>query len=121
MFLPRSRVDEANPVVTGRADAETANTVFPGWRTDEDTQRAFNPFVELTEARALRDKILHKFLLKPGHITGVPTKDLAVVAQTSLMAVIITERGWPKQSIERYFGVEIPDDQWRGFYTRIAA
>jgi hypothetical protein len=52
MLFSRSRVDEANPVVTGRADEETANVVFPGWRGDEALQRRANPFVELHEARA---------------------------------------------------------------------
>jgi hypothetical protein len=120
MFLPRSRVDEANPVVTGRADIETANVVFPGWRTDEGA-KAFNPFVELTEARALRDSVLHKFVLKPGHITGDPAKDLAVVAQTTLILRIKRERGWPREAVERYFGIEISEEVWDGFYTRAAA
>jgi hypothetical protein len=116
MLFSRSRVDEANPVVTGRADTETANVVFPGWRGDEAIQRRVNPFVELTEVRALRDRVLRKFLLKPGHITGVPTKDLAVVAQLTLILTIIKERGWGRDQLEPYFGIQISDDEWAGFF-----
>ncbi|KOX53864.1 hypothetical protein ADL19_14930 [Streptomyces purpurogeneiscleroticus] len=107
--------------MTGRADVETANVVFPGWRTDEATQQRLNPFVELTEVRALRDRVLRKFLLKPGAITGVPTKDLAVVAQLTLVLTIIKERGWGRTSIERYFGIEISDEEWAGFFQKVAA
>lgn len=121
MFLPRSRVDEANPVVTGRADTETANVVFPGWRMDEAMQRRINPFVELTEVRALRDHVLRKFALKPGHITGVPTKDLAVVAQLTLILTIIRERGWGRAQLDPYFGIEISDEEWVGFFQKAAA
>jgi hypothetical protein len=121
MFLPRSRVDEANPVVTGRADAATANVVFPGWRSDEALQQRLNPFVELHEARRIRDQVLRKFVLKPGHITGVPTKDLAVVAQLTLILTLIKERGWGRNQLDPYFGIEISDEEWAGFFQKVAA
>lgn len=118
MFLPRSRVDEANPVVGGRSDAETANVVFPGWRSDEPLQQKFNPFVELIEARKMRDLVLRRFVLKPGDLTGAPTKDLARVGQTALAKQLAVIRKWPKASVERYFGITIPDDEWTGFYAK---
>jgi hypothetical protein len=108
----RSRVDEAAPVVTGRADADAADTVFSGWRQSKLFMESFNPFIELIEARGLRDTVLSRFVLKPGHLVGeFDPKHRAAKAQTELMFGLI-RRGWAREFVERYLLVRIDPVSW---------
>ncbi|TXM69619.1 hypothetical protein [Methylobacterium sp. WL120] len=110
-------MNEAYPVVTGRSDDDTANTVFPNWRTDKALQQLINPFLELEEAAYLRDSILHRFLLRPGNIVGVQQNTLRIDAQLALIRALIAERHWGRQPIESYLGIEFPDEVWAELYA----
>lgn len=108
----RSRVDEAAPVVTGRTDADAADVVFAGWRQSRFFMESFNPFIELIEARGLRDGVMSRFLLKPGHLVGdLDEEHRAAKAQTELMFGLI-RRGWAREFVERYLLVQIDKVSW---------
>lgn len=108
----RSRMNEASPVVTGRADEESAAVVFANWRTDPKLQEQFNPFLELEEAARLRDIVLHRFVLKPGHLVGHQSDERRVDAQVALIRSLIRERRWGRKPIDAYFGFTMPDGIW---------
>lgn len=109
-------MNEAAPVVTGRSDAETAGIVFAGWRTNPELQERFNPFVELQAAREVRDRVLRRFLLKPGHLAQLPREEKArhraMAAIGDILRLLATERRWGRVLIAAYLGREIPDDVW---------
>jgi hypothetical protein len=112
MLMARSRMNEASPVVTGRADDESAAVVFANWRTDPKLQERFNPFLELEEAARLRDEILHRFVLKPGHLVGHQSDERRVDAQIALIRALVQQRRWGRKSIDAYFGFTMPDGIW---------
>lgn len=116
MQLERSRVDEAAPVVTGRVDAASADLVFTGWRASKALQESFNPFVELDQARALRDRAMHRFLVKAGQLIGAPSLARAASAQMEIIAGLI-RRGWSLGSIENYLRVRIDKALWAELIT----
>jgi hypothetical protein len=108
----RSRMNEASPVVTGRADDATASVVFPNWREDTKLQDRFNPFLELEEAARLRDAILHRFVLKPGHLVG-DVKERGQTARSQLASDLYWQRRWGREQINAYLGIEMTDAEWK--------
>lgn len=116
MLFFRSRVDEALPVVTGRSDNETAAAVFGNWRQDPILLERFNVFAELTAARGIRDRVLSRFLLKPGHLVRLPdepgARQRAQKAQIDIAQLLANERRWGRHLIDNYLGTTLSDDVW---------
>jgi hypothetical protein len=38
-----------------------------------------------------------------------------------VILTLIKERGWGRDQLEPYFGIEISDEEWAGFFRKVAA
>jgi len=100
------------PVVTGRVDSTTIGQVFKGWSSSPNLQEKFNPLIELTKARQLRDEVIHKFMVRPAHLAGTPADMRKYQAQLTLIKGLI-DRQWTKGMIESYLATSIPMAEWK--------
>ncbi|WP_298962481.1 hypothetical protein [uncultured Methylobacterium sp.] len=90
--------------------------VFGNWRQDPELMARFNPLVELNAAREIRDRVLAHLLVKPGQLVRLPdeprARQRAQVALVDITRLLAGERRWGRLLINRYLGIEMPDEVW---------
>lgn len=113
-MVPRSCVNEAAPMVTGKLDEATIALVFAAHRNPLVRLERFNPYIELDLARRERDRVCQNHGVKPGHLIAPPAEpdpdkgdDQLIVrrraAQEDLIDYLIG-RTWSVDMVLAHFG-----------------
>lgn len=91
------------PVVTGASDRAALSTVF-GVEEIALVSR-MNPYIELQVAAQMRDRVCHRFLVKPAALAGQRAKGTLSRKAQMQMRKDLLGRGWSVPMVMAYLAV----------------